>query len=420
MVLKGILKFFIIFLFIPSVFASTSRDLYVFFISGDGNYEAHLCPEWRNDCGYSELVKKDASGVYFNKATQLAKTCSNCDALIMYIKPVKSTERTRHPKTGELEPPRILGRERVYIYRDGELKKQKRLFRLNSQILIPLPIINLLNWKAREKSFKKPISLFKKALGSPRYRHQFAFFFGHKINDKKVQPGYFKSSPGTDFSLHSFLKGMNDLSLEINGRNRPYDALFLAQCLSTIETIYQVYKDNAARFVLASPNVVPLAGLVGWDLNSLKDHLNQTHQTIKESLQEWLEKIFDPRAQENISELIKVSYALTLYDLGFLRGIEPEFSAAVQTVERLRKKAKESGKKNGVSAERVAKRKSKNKQRITLPNVDCQKVPEVEGFLDAASQGIVSLSKRSELLELIGVQDSSLPHSGWSCLISPP
>ena len=53
-----------------------------------------------------------------------------------------------------------------------------------------------------------------------------------------------------------------------------------------------------------------------------------------------LSKLFDPSAQENISEMIQVPYALSLYEMDSLGAIENRFFAAVESVKKLRKNLK--------------------------------------------------------------------------------
>ena len=198
-------------------------------------------------------MKKDASLIYFNKVTRLVKNCSNCDALVIYVKPEKIDNKSSYTygKNEDVSPAHKIIYGKVYIYRNGELRNESDIYSLNR--FIPLPIISLITWNMKEKNFEEEISLFQETMGHSEYQRQFAFFFSHKVSDAERRQGSFSSSTFTEFSLKSYLKGINSLSSQINGRHRPYDILFLSQCLSSIETIYEVYKANSAKLVFSVP-----------------------------------------------------------------------------------------------------------------------------------------------------------------------
>ncbi len=392
----------------------SDRDLYVFFINSDGDYMAHICDDKKSDCAFSDLVKKDVSSLYFEKTVDFAKSCDLCDVVIVHIKPEKLMQSISN-KEG-IQERELTFHEQFYIYRDGTLKKKEYILRLSAWVPL-VPVVSLLTLPFKTKHFKKEIKLFKKTLGNngslSKYRHQYAFLFSHKLSDKKTRYGSFSSSKFTKFSLNSFLDGINKLSLTINGKQRPYDALFLSQCLSTIETVHQVYQSQSAKLTFASPEIVPLAGLVGLDINSLRDHLNETNQSVKENIKDWMKNLFDSEAEENISEQIKVEYTLSLYDMVRLKNMEEDFLSAVNIV----KKARKLNKKNQKQKD-IASGKEKN-QMFSFSNSDCQKLSEPQELLplmQRLSQATFYLSKPGTLQTLINSSSDLPTHSGWSCL----
>ncbi len=388
--------------------SSSLKDLYVFFINGDGLYNYKACPEGSLLCP-QDFVVRDASEDFFRKTENLAKNCNHCDVVIIYVNPERRTGI--HGYTMQTYNYTIY--EKIYFYRNGHLKDIKKILSLSDTAFIPLPFIGKITAFMQKKELKQEIKLFKKYFFEDGlYRYQLAFFFGHKIPDSP-QRGYFPSSYMVKFSLDNFLNGLNQLSYEINGQHRPFDALFLAQCLSTIDTIYKIAEKKSASLVLASPELISLKGLVEWNLEAIYERVRHQPSDMKKSLSDWLKQSFTSNTKENVTDKVFSRYSLSLFDMDSLSNLQEDFDKAVNLLKKDKSYSEEQRKKWKAIASGG---ENKNFNISGLPNFDCGKIKVLKDFLEKSSQGVINYSHESSILSIILEEEVKVSHSGWSCL----
>ena len=264
------------------------------------------------------------------------------------------------------------------------------------------------------------------------------------------QSGYFHSDPSVKFSLDMFLTGLNNLSYGINGFKRPFDALFLGQCASSLKTLSKVIEKEASHFVIASPEIVPFKGLYDWNLKALKEHLDNSLD-MEESLQIWLKNTFTPYTKENITDKIYVHYSLSLYNINFLKNLKVLFKETLKNLEKdesylERKKERDNIYNLATSHYEEEKEKTNDYHFLVkgFPLFDCKHINSMETFLEKTSFGVTTYTSRGKnpLFEIarkqkqrkknlikkennphIKEQETNKEdvfleerHSGWSCL----
>ena len=419
--LKNFIKLFSI---VISFFALSSkaqaseekRDLYVFFIVADSAY----CHPQSQFCDPS----KDLRLTFFEKAKDFAQDCSFCDFMIVLVKTQQKKGFKFVGPSGYKQPHFYNIYEKLYFYRDGELSFEKEIAGgLSDKPFIPLPLVGKVTYLLQEKKLAIENKIFMKDFFKDTYRHQFAFFLGHKMPES-TRRGYFHSDSKVKFSLSLFLEGLNDLSFSINGSSKPFDALFLGQCASTIETIYEVVEKNTARFVLSSPDIVPFLGLSSWNLKAFHKHLETS--SVKKALNTWLERTFTPGTKENVSEKILTSYTLSLYDIDFLQSMKSSFKKAIDTFkqdETYKSQKKERKKAYDMAAGDF----SEENESLALvkgesfSQFDCKNIKSLENFLETTSVAVTTHTSQKNFLSILfpaeeDKEKESKKHSGWSCL----
>ena len=414
-------------------------DLYVFYVHGDGGYthrvysdvkcrEGKYCPCEEGQKSCKAFLKEYSDINFLSKVKNFAESCVNCDVLIMYVRPRWKDMRIDTGSKLYFKSTYIA--QDLFFYRDGVLQQQKGLSSVNDSAVLPLPVIGVFSLFSRNNSLKKETDYFLEQSLHKKYRYQLAFFFGHKMPDKEKK-GYFRSNPLVKFSAGHFLSGLNRLSQGINQEHKPFDVLFLGQCLSTIETIYEVQKKNTASLVLASPELIAFDALSALDLKSLWTRTHQNKNSgatskipLKKHISSWMQDTFSAKTPESILDKIFVQTSLSLFDMEHLKEMENSLEEAVQIMNENNQLSQEKRE----EAQMIAEGTQENAVSFSeLPSFNCAPIEKLGPFLEEASPAVLNYTYSGKsLLDILSditnpnkkKQPSKLltSHSGWSCL----
>ena len=414
-------------------------DLYVFYVHGDGDYthkvysdvkcrEGKYCPCKEGQKSCKTFLKEKSDVNFFSKVKDFAESCTNCDVLIMHVRPRRKTVRIDIGSRIDFKSVSIA--QDLFFYRDGVLQQQKELSSVNDSSFIPLPVISVISLFSKNNALKKETDYFLEQSLHKKYRYQLAFFFGHKMPDKEKK-GYFQSDALVKFSVGHFLSGLNRLSQGINQEHKPFDVLFLGQCLSTIETIYEVQKKNTASLVLASPELIAFDALLALDLKSLwtRTHQGNADSTsklpFKEHISSWMQDTFSSKTPESILDKIFVQTSLSLFDMEHFKKMDTSLEEAVQIMSENNQLSQERRKEIQMIAEGTQENAVSFSE---LPSFNCGPIEKLRPFLEEASPAVLNYTYSGKSLFGILLSDvtdankeiqpskSLTSHSGWSCL----
>lgn len=343
--------FYIVFLFFyfsPFIAMASipSKNFFLFVINGDSEKNDYYssCKNNKTICATDQKIKKSFSLTLFDKAVKMSETCQNCDSLIVFVKPEthkkKMDSKSAFTNTDNEEniqhrpeSTSMTSKRRVLLYQSGtKVAEEYYSSNANTNIFNFIPTLSTFKTLLFTYfSFEKEVELVKTVFSETQYHKQFAFYMGHKLPDTS-EGGALFSEPLVRFGMSNLMQAFKKVSRALNqGDNRPFDALFLAQCASTIQTIHEVYKSDAASLVVGTPEVIPLTGLADWNLNHLEKKLQQ-QKPLKTILTSWLQDLFSTKPSVGISHKILTDYTLSLYDIKKIQSMDKVFSQTARTL----------------------------------------------------------------------------------------